>query len=385
MIRKVYFPGLNGVRFIAAFLVVIDHVELFKSYFNLRTLWSDTLSSRFGQFGVIIFFVLSGFLITYLLLVEKEYKGIHVKNFYIRRILRIWPLYFIILILGFFVFPQINLLDVPNYQNVGTNFVEKLLLFIFFLANVAFVFFPGVAYANVLWSVAVEEQFYLIWPNIIKYCRSIFKALFIALFIYMFIKACFFLNIFDFDDFWASKIYKLIDRTRFSAMIIGGFGAFLLYNSWNKVLQFIYFPIIQVTSILGLIGLVFFRNNTPLYRFFENEVFSVLVAILIVNIASNVNSILKLENRYLDFLGKISFGFYVYHSVIAVICIKVFIKFYPETTFLYMIWSFCLILLVSLLTILVSFLSYKFIEEKLLKRKYMFSNIESGDMVKKKE
>jgi peptidoglycan/LPS O-acetylase OafA/YrhL len=359
--------------------------DRFKSYFNLRTLWSDTLSSRFGQFGVIIFFVLSGFLITYLLLLEKENTGINVKNFYIRRILRIWPLYFIILILGFFVFPHINFFDVPNYQHVGNNFVEKLLLFIFFLANVAFVFFPGVAYANVLWSVAVEEQFYLIWPNIIKYCRSILKALFIALFIYMFIKACFFLNIFGFDDFWSTSIYKLINRTRFSAMIIGGFGAFLLYNSWKKVLQFIYFPIIQVISILGLIVLVFFRSNTPLYKFFENEVFSVLVAILIVNIASNANSILKLENRYLDFLGKISFGFYVYHSVIAVICIKVFIKFYPETTFLYLIWSFCLILLVSLLTILVSHLSYKFIEEKLLKRKYMFSNIESGDMVKKTE
>ncbi len=383
MIRKVYFPGLNGVRFIAAFLVVIDHIELFKSYFNLRTLWPDSLSSRFGQFGVIIFFVLSGFLITYLLLVEKEDTGIHVKKFYIRRILRIWPLYFIILILGFFVFPYISFLDVPNYQNVGNDFVEKLLLFIFFLANVAFVFFSGVAYANVLWSVAVEEQFYLIWPNIIKYCKSIFNALFISLFIYMFIKACFFINIFDFDDLWSSKIYKLIDRTRFSAMIIGGFGAFLLYNSWKKVLQFIYFPLIQVISILGSIFLVFFRYNNPLYRFFENEVFSLLVAVLIINIASNSNSILKLENRYLNFLGKISFGFYVYHSVIAVICIKVFIEFYPETTFLYMIWSFCLIALVILLTILASHLSYKFIEEKFLKRKARFSNIESGDLAQK--
>ena len=61
MIKKIHFPGLNGVRFFAALLVIIDHTELFKSYLGLPTLWANSYSSYLGAFGVSIFFVLSGF------------------------------------------------------------------------------------------------------------------------------------------------------------------------------------------------------------------------------------------------------------------------------------------------------------------------------------
>ena len=72
--------------------------------------------------GVSIFFVLSGFLITYLLLTEKEkFKTISVKRFYIRRILRIWPLYYLVVILALYVFPHIKALDIPGWS----PFVEK--------------------------------------------------------------------------------------------------------------------------------------------------------------------------------------------------------------------------------------------------------------------
>ena len=66
--KKIQFPGLNGVRFIAAFLVIVDHTELFKSYLGYPPLWANSYSAYLGAFGVSIFFVLSGFLITYLLL-----------------------------------------------------------------------------------------------------------------------------------------------------------------------------------------------------------------------------------------------------------------------------------------------------------------------------
>src|ERR1043165_7686953 len=199
-ISRIYFPGLNGVRFIAAFLVILDHLELFKSYFQIRSFWSEAFSSHLGQFGVTIFFVLSGYLITYLLLLEKKETGISIKRFYIRRILRIWPLYFIIMMLGFFVFPHFAFLDIPTYSPVGDNFLEKFLLFLFFLTNVAFVYFPGVPYANVLWSVAVEEQFYLIWPNVIKKARYVMTALFVCLLLYMFVKGLLLFNLFGVNE-----------------------------------------------------------------------------------------------------------------------------------------------------------------------------------------
>ena len=91
--KKIYFPNLNGLRFIAAFMVIVHHVEQFKSLFGLENVFHESpFISIVGKLGVVLFFVLSGFLITYLLLVEEEVTGtISIKSFYIRRFLRIWP------------------------------------------------------------------------------------------------------------------------------------------------------------------------------------------------------------------------------------------------------------------------------------------------------
>lgn len=78
--KKIQFPGLNGVRFIAALLVIIDHTELFKSYLGYPTLWANSYSAYLGAFGVSIFFVLSGFLITYLLLEEQQEGPIRIRH-----------------------------------------------------------------------------------------------------------------------------------------------------------------------------------------------------------------------------------------------------------------------------------------------------------------
>src|SRR4051812_25418181 len=102
---KVFFPNLNGVRAIASLMVVIAHIELDKSVFHLRPLNFINLEN-FGRVGVSVFFALSGFLITYLLLEEKKnFNKITFGDFYMRRILRIWPLYFLVVIVGFFIYP----------------------------------------------------------------------------------------------------------------------------------------------------------------------------------------------------------------------------------------------------------------------------------------
>ena len=70
--KSVYFENLNGLRFIAAFLVIIHHIEQLKSIMKLPNYWDNPMIKIFGGAGVILFFALSGFLITYLLYVEKE-------------------------------------------------------------------------------------------------------------------------------------------------------------------------------------------------------------------------------------------------------------------------------------------------------------------------
>ena len=88
---KVYFPGLHGLRFFAALMVVFSHVELMKDYHGYPNLYAANLAVyESGRMGVTLFFVLSGFLISYLLLTEKKVaRTIAVKKFYQRRILRI--------------------------------------------------------------------------------------------------------------------------------------------------------------------------------------------------------------------------------------------------------------------------------------------------------
>ncbi|WAC01923.1 acyltransferase family protein [Lacinutrix neustonica] len=98
--------GFNELRFIAAFGVVVHHLELYKKRGKMLSLYDSFLKDFIDGLGlnmVYLFFVLSGFLITLLLLKEKNNTNkIDIKKFYIRRVLRIWPLYYLITIISFF-------------------------------------------------------------------------------------------------------------------------------------------------------------------------------------------------------------------------------------------------------------------------------------------
>lgn len=382
MSKRIYFPGLNAVRFFAAFLVIIDHLELFKSYLGIPTWWADSYSTYLGKFGVTIFFVLSGYLITYLLLVEKEVAQINIKHFYIRRVLRIWPLYFILILIGFFIAPHLDFLDMPNYSfDLGNNFLSSLLLFVFLMANVAFVYLPLVPFANVLWSVAVEEQFYAFAPHLIKYSKYILLSLFACMFLYMAVKVSFALNIFHMDQLAVANINSLIDRTRFSCMLIGCIGAYIVHRKWNNFLSIIYHPISQLTALV--VFTAFMLNLIPMgpLHLLKNEISSAFILILLINISTNPKTFLQLENKPLNFLGKISYGLYVYHLFAAVICIKLLAGIYPATFMGQIFWQAGLWVSTLLLSVLISHLSYTYIEKRFLSLKKSFSNILSGDHV----
>lgn len=105
MSSKPSFPYLDGIRFVAALLVFTAHFFEFFHYQKINFfIYNLDVQRKFGATGVTIFFVLSGFLITCLLLQEQVTKNvIAIKKFYLRRILRIWPLYFFIVVLSFWV------------------------------------------------------------------------------------------------------------------------------------------------------------------------------------------------------------------------------------------------------------------------------------------
>ena len=365
--KKIYFPGLNGVRFIAVLLVIIDHTELFKSYFGYKTLWGNSFSIYLGSFGVTIFFVLSGFLITYLLLTEQKSSSINIKHFYFRRVLRIWPLYYLIVLICFFIVPHIDFLSVPNYSSDMNDYLSRLILFSGLLANVAFVYLPTVAFANILWSVAVEEQFYLIWPHIIKIKKNLFSIMISLLILYLTIKL-----IVGFLGYYI--LYEFITRTRFSSMIIGGLGAYLVFNE-KHIVKHIYNRIIQLGMIITLFILIIDLIQFKYFNIIRNEFTSLVICGLIINIATNKHSILKLESKMLNYFGKISFGLYVYHLFAVVITLKILPNFLHLNNISNIIGYPLTIGSILLITTLISHFSYFYFEKRFLVKKANFSTI----------
>src|SRR5207249_1695754 len=175
-ILKVYFPGLNSLRFFAAFGILVFHIEGFKDTLHLPNAMGVPFIRNIGPLSVSFFFVLSGFLITYLLLVEKETFGkISIKKFYTRRIFRIVPLYYLIVIIGLLAIPNISFFHYGGYpENMGGIVQASWPLYLLMLPNVAEVIYT-VPYIGGAWTIGVEEQFYLFWPWLIRTNRNHFR------------------------------------------------------------------------------------------------------------------------------------------------------------------------------------------------------------------
>ena len=373
--KKIYLPGLHGLRAIATVLVIITHVELFKAKWGLPNLYKYKLIQEFGTIGVDFFFVLSGFLITYLLFKEKEkYNKVSIKNFYIRRVLRIWPLYYIVLILVFFILPFIGYPEVPGL-NIHDDFYERLTLFTFFLPNVSKAFYDFVPYGGIMWSVGVEEQFYLIWPLILAFSNKYFKNI-VSVFVFLIlIKALTILPVFDNFDHTIG-IRKFLAMLRLEIMAIGGIGAWLLYFKKKSVHAYLLNDFIQIISYTSIFVIIYFLPSS--LNEAKHIFLGFLFIIIILNVSSNNRSFIKLENKYFRFLGNISYGMYMYHMIIANGFIYLGITLgFDSFSFNISVYTFTLFF-----TILVSHYSYVVLEKRFLKLKSKFSVIHSGLKVK---
>jgi len=362
---KVYFQNLNSLRFIAAILVVIHHIEQFKKIMHLPNYFDNLIINNLGKIGVNLFFVLSGFLITFLLLTEKNNSDtISVSKFYKRRILRIWPLYFLLIVLSFFVFPQINILQINELSNsIHDNFISKLILFICFLPNLCLGIFPPVLFASQMWSIGYEEQFYLIWPWILKKTKPL-KNLMIFLFssyiilktmlIFVFKNELIKNNLYD-------KIILFFDFPSFDSLLVGGFFAYLVFINY-RIVHYFYKPIIQVIIYLLLLFFIVFNSYFSLYI---NQIYSILFGLIIINLSKNNKSIFKLENKIFNYLGQITYSMYMFHSVIIVLVLNTMKTINNKNIFI----EYFTILI---LTVLFSIFSYEFFEKYFINLKNRF-------------
>jgi peptidoglycan/LPS O-acetylase OafA/YrhL len=164
--KSFHFKNLDSIRTIAFFSIFLAHAFYTESPMvenSAAFQWAVKFRDIFS-FGVPIFFVLSGFLISFLMLREQQTHGVFsIKNFYVRRVLRIWPVYFMVLVFGFVIFPIIrtSVLRQP-YHETASPWMYALFLSNFDQINAGAL--PFGAGLGPTWSVSVEEQFYLFWP-----------------------------------------------------------------------------------------------------------------------------------------------------------------------------------------------------------------------------
>jgi peptidoglycan/LPS O-acetylase OafA/YrhL len=324
---KVFFSNLNGVRAIAAFMVVVAHIEFHKASYNIPMITGINLFNL-GKVGVTIFFSLSGFLITYLLLEErKNYVKVNLRAFYVRRILRIWPLYFLIILFGFFVYPQ-------------HASPKALWLSLFFLPNLAFVLNLLPDIFDTIWSIGTEEQFYIFHPHFfrIKKIEHVLYAL--VLFIVVFFLLDGVVKIYGSHSHRGEVLAQLFYYARYDNMMIGAIVAVLYFNTKNTAFNFKFqkaFNLLfnkNVQLILLMLFIVFVLVYITWLPPQGDVVISILSALLIVNLCEPATSIYSLNNGGYQFVGNISYGIYLLHKFPLFLVLYLVNKYLGETSIL---------------------------------------------------
>jgi peptidoglycan/LPS O-acetylase OafA/YrhL len=359
----IYFKGLNGVRAIASSIVVVSHIDQFSRLFNFKM--TGLLHAMQG-YAVDMFFVLSGFLITYLLFVEKKKTGtIDLRKFYLRRIFRIWPIYYLSILISI-ALVYFKIVPSPDQLLFSVG------LYAFLAANVAFVLNIAISSITPLWSVGVEEQFYLVWPHLIKRSTNHFWGFVIFYFTF---EAAKLVVYFYFSP--ESKLYYLMSATSLNIMCMGAIGAYLVYTK-HGLLNFIYRKEVQLFS-WGILIFSCLYKPLHLYTFIDQELNSVFYLVIIMNASSNNNCLISLETNWLNFLGRISYGMYVYHMIVIYMVSRIFLTFNLQVNL------FLMYVIVIVITIFVSTISYYYFEMFFLKKKHNFSIVESTDRARKND
>ncbi|KAF3982216.1 MAG: acyltransferase [Methylococcales symbiont of Hymedesmia sp. n. MRB-2018] len=347
-----YFERLETVRFYAVFSVIFAHI------FQIWTWLPNTvLLFPIGNTGVIVFFVLSGFLIGKILLSEPKDTplALSFKNFYGRRTLRIFPIYYLYLSLAF-------AFNLDNIQQAG---IYPWL----YLSNVYMFSENTWLKANShLWTLSIEEQFYIIWPFLVLLLRdkiNILIALFLGI-ILLAISSRIYLFV---NGYGISPQMKIFTLANFDGLSFGALLA-VFYLHYQHLIKKLALPMIVIGTV-GYYGMTWLKFDFGLdLLFWSLGKFMVVVfsggVVLYALFSENKRHIF--HNSITIHLGKISYGLYLYHNII--------VAYYEEIAhFLFIPTNDSIvtkIFLSLLFTITIAQISFMLIEKPLLKLKQRF-------------
>lgn len=363
-----HMPSLDGLRAIAVALVI---------FFHVGEAWGDRLDaglgrilvrlSDFGWVGVDLFFVLSGFLITGILLASRG-KPHYFRSFYARRTLRIFPLYYLYLTLLALLY-----LCLPGPAREAEALARAWPWYALYLTNIKLVFFPDgdVAAVSHLWSLAIEEQFYLLWPAVVALlsrrrllafsCGAIVA---VALWRWAWLAR----GARPFEVYMSSW-------TRVDPLLLGACIAIIRTGprSWRFLLA--QAPWLLALSVIGLGSLELARHG---FGAADHDVQSMGYSLLALLFASllvlcvsrdeHERPMRVLRSRVLQRVGALSYGLYVFHYVVTLqLC--VLLKRHVASPLLGLIVS---LVLVALVSHGLAELSFRLFESPLLRLKRHF-------------
>jgi peptidoglycan/LPS O-acetylase OafA/YrhL len=365
-----YFENLDGLRFFCFLSVFFFH----SFHTNDAAIKGSPVYHFFkvtlfgnGFLGVNFFFVLSGFLITYLLIKEKKANNnIQIVRFWIRRILRIWPLYFACVLYGFVIFPYTKMLagGVPNET-------ANIWYYLGFVSNFDYIHkgLPDATGLGVLWSVSIEEQFYLVWPIVLSFFAV--KKFWIPLLLIL-TGSLVFRAINDVPIFHEMHTLSCIGD-----MALGGMGAWLILESTYCKIKIEALPRWFIITIYVAFAAVFiFRDEFLLsnywLRIFERLLISSIMLLIILEQCFAKNSFYKMGRfKMPSRLGLITYGLYCIHFIVISITVGITKKLGINTQ----VWQVVFLepAISLLITIPVCLLSYRYFETPFLKLKEKFS------------
>jgi peptidoglycan/LPS O-acetylase OafA/YrhL len=303
--NSTYFPSLNGIRAICAILVIKEHAKW--------AIHGAPQMFEWGFLGVDMFFIISGFLIVTLLLRERDRTGrMDLKQFYIRRTLRIFPIYYLVIGCLF-------VLAVTTYGHSTKTwdlYKWSFPVFLLYLQDLVPISL-GVMFHT--WSLSMEEQFYLVWPTVEKYFR---KSLIVPLLLILvvFWQVCNFGYLSD----ALTSIYggpegpvRPIFLITFTPILLGVLAAHAMHDpkvgtALASVLKSRWMP-----PVLLVAAALFCEYSTQLQGITRLMV-HVLLCLMLLAIVINPRGLFSrvLQSRVMSYLGSISYGMYLYHTFI---------------------------------------------------------------------
>jgi peptidoglycan/LPS O-acetylase OafA/YrhL len=365
-----HLPALDGLRGVAILMVMLFHYFQFDSSSSPPLRFTYKLFQS-GWAGVNLFFVLSGFLITGILLDSKGSPR-YFRNFYIRRVLRIFPLYYASLFLLFVLLPHIHWSICERYRAAVPyqwwywGYSHNLLVA---LHN------GGPPAADHFWSLAVEEQFYLLWPLLVLLCNR--QGLMITCMAAIISAPLWRLGIYHYFA-WDSWRLKVLTISQVDSIACGALVACLLKSKIRPAILVRAMTRVGILSGFAIAMMYLyvhsFSEKSPIFYTIGLTVFALFFSsILTIAVCGTSTGIFMrcLESRALRFFGKYSYGLYVCHVPIMVAALdlhftSISISGYPHNP---LIGKWCWALLMLGSSVVCALLSWNLLENRFLKLK----------------